>query len=663
MITSAEIQLIRNADPGAKLPGIDTPTGNLLPASSLTSYTQVANAPFYYVASENTVFVTQNNAVLSGINFGTASVNIDANNVTIKDCTLTGTTGYWGIYQPTNYSGATIENCTFQGSGAPTETNFWIMAQQNITIEDNSFLDSPTDAIDFQGGTVTGNYFSGAGFAPGAHADAISMAVSTCPTLISDNLIDGTYTADAPANANSDIRLSTAAGNISNVTISGNFLLGAGETVEVGTAGEGSFSNISITNNYLGFWKFGEFYGGSQNYATIADNTVIGYANPIYSTQALAAYVKAGVLPSNVIAATTAGQTLTSMASEPTTLLGNNLATWLVGSTTETNFVGGDRAVHLIGGAGANIFTFLSISDTMSGAMEYIADFDPAKDVIDLSRIDANLTTAGLQHFTFIGTAAFSGAGAQVRYELDPALDETLVEADLAGDVGTLNPDFEVVIQGLVPLTAANFALTPAKSATDLANGAALTETKVKTPAGAPAEYAYANVQGESYSSYESFLVGVNGFNLVGADDLNLSSTTDELCLYDPGLTVTRGGGTETLQVGTGAADPLKYNSTQKIEATVCGSENFVFGTGFGTETVYGFEASGTTPDTIQLSAASFSYLKAGMTQAQDLAAVLAKSTENATGLRIADSHGDVLTLAGLSSATIAADPGAIKFV
>jgi Peptidase M10 serralysin C terminal len=662
MITSAEIQLIRNADPGAKLPGIDTPTGNLLPASSLISYTQVANAPFYYVASENTVFVTQNGAVLSGINFGTASVNIDANNVTIKDCTFTGTTGYWGIYQTANYSGATIENCTFQGSGAPTEVNDWISSIQNITIEDNSFLTSPTDAIDFEGGTVTGNYFGSAGYMPGAHADAISMAVSTCPTIISDNFIDGTYTADAPANANSDIRLSDQFGNLSNVTVTGNFLLGAGETVEVGPDSDDTISNISITNNYLGFWKFNDFYGDSQDYATIADNTVVGYPNPIYSTQALAAYVKAG-LPSNTIAATTAGQTLTSMASEPTTLLGNNLAKVLVGSTNETNFVGGDSATHLLGGPGANIFTFLSISDAMSGGMEYIANFDPAKDVIDLSRIDANITTAGLQHFTFIGTAAFSGAGAQVRYQLDPALDETLVEADLAGDVGTLYPDFEVVIQGLVPLTAANFALTPAKSVTDLADGAALTETKVKTPAGAPAEYAYANVQGESYSSYESFLVSANGFTLVGADDLNLSSTTDELCLYAPGLTVTRGGGAETLQVGTGAADPLTYDPTQTIEATVCGSENFVFGTGFGKETIKGFEASGTTPDTIELSASSFSYLKAGMTQAQDLAAVLAKSTENATGLRIADSHGDILTLAGLSSATIAADPGAIKFV
>src|SRR5271155_1623724 len=252
MLTSAEIQLIRNADPGAKLPGIDTPTGNPLAASSLVSYTQVANAPFYYNATNNTVFVTQNGAVLSGINFGTASVNIDANNVTIKDCTFTGTTGYWAIDQTGSYSGATVENCTFQGSGSPTEINVWIDATQNITIEYNSFLLSPTDAIDFGGGTVTGNYFSGAGLAPGAHADAIQLLASSGPTIITDNLIDGTYDADAAANANSDIRLCTEEGNVSNVTVSGNFLLGAGYTVEAINGGDGSFSNISITNNYIG---------------------------------------------------------------------------------------------------------------------------------------------------------------------------------------------------------------------------------------------------------------------------------------------------------------------------------------------------------------------------------------------------------------------------
>jgi hypothetical protein len=190
-----------------------------------------------------------------------------------------------------------------------------------------------------------------------------------------------------------------------------------------------------------------------------------------------------------------------------------------------------------------------------------------------------------------------------------------------------------------------------------------LTETKVQTPAGAPTEWAYTSVIGKSYTSYESFDVVTGGFLLLGAEDLNLSSTKDELRLYDPGMTVTRGGGAEFLGVGTGPTDPLTYDPTQILDATSSGSENFVFSTGFGSETIRGFAASGTTPDTIQLSASSFSYLKPGITQAQELAAVLAKSTQNATGLRIGDSHGDSLTLAGLSAPTIAANPSVIKFV
>jgi hypothetical protein len=127
-------------------------------------------------------------------------------------------------------------------------------------------------------------------------------------------------------------------------------------------------------------------------------------------------------------------------------------------------------------------------------------------------------------------------------------------------------------------------------------------------------------------------------------------------------MTVTRGGGAETLKLGTSAADPLTYHATQIIDATTSGSENFLFSTGFGAETIQGFAASGTTPDTIQLATSSFSYLTAGMTQAQDLAAVLAKSTQSTAGLKIADSHGDSLTLTGMTAAIIAADPGAIKF-
>ena len=282
--------------------------------------------------------------------------------------------------------------------------------------------------------------------------------------------------------------------------------------------------------------------------------------------------------------------------------------------------------------------------------------FDPAKDVIDLSRMDANITEAGLQNFTFIGTAPFS-VGAQVRYQLNPTNDTTTVQAALAGDP---TADFTIQLVGLAPLTAANFALTAAQSSADLADGAALTYSKVQTAAGAPAEYAYSNVQGRAYTSYESFWG--SGYEDLAADDLNLSSTANDLVLYDPSLTVTRGGGSESLQVGTGS-DPLSYHPIETIDATTSGGEQFIFSAGFGNETINGFSASGATPDSIQLATSSFSYLTAGMTQAQDLTAVLASGAKNSSsGLTISDSHGDNLTVAGLTPAMVAANPAMFQF-
>ncbi len=133
----------------------------------------------------------------------------------------------------------------------------------------------------------------------------------------------------------------------------------------------------------------------------------------------------------------------------------------------ETNFVGGFGAQYLFGGQGANILTYLSIGD----GGDRIAAFDPAKDVIDLSRIDADITKAGVQNFTFIGSAAFSAKGAEVRYQLNPANNTTLVQADLVGDSSA---DFTITLQGQVPLTAANFALTASQSSADLADGSSV---------------------------------------------------------------------------------------------------------------------------------------------------------------------------------------------
>jgi hypothetical protein len=243
-----------------------------------------------------------------------------------------------------------------------------------------------------------------------------------------------------------------------------------------------------------------------------------------------------------------------------------------------------------------------------------------------------------------------------VRYQLDPTNNDTVVQATLAGDI---TADFTITLAGLTPLTAANFALTPSQSSAALANGAALSYTKLTTASGAPTEYAYSNVGGRAYTSYQSFYGP--GYENIEADDLNLSSNANELVLYDPGQTVTRGGGSESLQVGTGS-DPLTYHAVETIDATTSTGEQFVFSAGFGNETIKGLSGSGTTPDSIFLAKSAFSYLTPGMTQAEDLAAVMSQATRNASGLTISDPQGDSLTLAGVTPSMIAANPGMIAF-
>ncbi len=309
---------------------------------------------------------------------------------------------------------------------------------------------------------------------------------------------------------------------------------------------------------------------------------------------------------------------------------------------------------------GANIVTELSISDssTMTG-VDAIAGFDPAKDVIDLSRIDANIMQAGIQNFTFIGSNAFSGAGAQVRYYQDPANKVTWVQAKLAGDTSA---DMTIKLAGLLTLTPANFALTPAASAADAAAAAAMS-VKYST-SGTAREWSYSNVKGRTYSAYSSIWNGGSSYNggTAVVQDFGFSSTSNQLTLSGSNITISRESGTEIINAGTGRfAQTYHANETTQIEPGA-GAETFNLGLHFGAETISGFSASGSNADIVRLPVAAFSYLNKSMSQAQDLAAVLAHASSATSGITIRDSYGDALTLVGMTAHTLAAS-SSIRFV
>lgn len=103
---------------------------------------------------------------------------------------------------------------------------------------------------------------------------------------------------------------------------------------------------------------------------------------------------------------------------------------------------GGEGQDRLFGGAGADVFLFRSNSDSVLGTPDEIVEFTTDHgDKIDLSPIDANVTSVGDQAFSFIGSAGFSNAAGQLRYS----------GQFLEGDVdGNGNADFRIQLNAQV---------------------------------------------------------------------------------------------------------------------------------------------------------------------------------------------------------------------
>ncbi len=111
---------------------------------------------------------------------------------------------------------------------------------------------------------------------------------------------------------------------------------------------------------------------------------------------------------------------------------------------------GGPGRDRLTGGLSADFFNFGAAAEA---AGDWITDFSKADDFILLDAIDANLSIAGDQAFTWIGTAPFTAAG-QLRYFQQGG--NTIVQGNTAGN---LLPEFEIGVVGLVNFAPSDFVL------------------------------------------------------------------------------------------------------------------------------------------------------------------------------------------------------------
>lgn len=131
----------------------------------------------------------------------------------------------------------------------------------------------------------------------------------------------------------------------------------------------------------------------------------------------------------------------------------------LTGGSGNDWLCGGSGADTLTGGSGNDTFVFRSVSEIglSAGARDRIADFEPGRDRIDLSAIDANGAATG-HSFTPLGTKAFTGHAGELRWFTTTSDGKvaTIIEGDTNGD-GTA--DFRLTLDGKHTLTSGDFLL------------------------------------------------------------------------------------------------------------------------------------------------------------------------------------------------------------
>lgn len=137
---------------------------------------------------------------------------------------------------------------------------------------------------------------------------------------------------------------------------------------------------------------------------------------------------------------------------------GGTSADTINGGTGDDKIIGNTGADIISGGTGSDQFRYFMTSDSgLGAAADLITDYEIGVDQLNFSLFDTDPVLAGIQGFTFVGDAAFTGGGsAQIRYTTSGA--DLLVQADVNGD-GVA--DMEIILDGLGggALTAGDFIL------------------------------------------------------------------------------------------------------------------------------------------------------------------------------------------------------------
>jgi hypothetical protein len=196
-----------------------------------------------------TLHVTSDNAVIDALHIK-GNVIIDAKNVTLKNVELTSDTPWHAIYVKDGADGFTLMDSEIDGGGSTV----------NGVLGHGTFLRNDIHNVD-NGINVTGasliqdNYIHSLQGGPDAHYDGIENNGASNVQILHNTIINDHGQTSA-------VMLNNDFGDLADIKIDGNHLVGGGYTVYLDgrfAGGTVDDASISITNNEIGGGEWGDF--------------------------------------------------------------------------------------------------------------------------------------------------------------------------------------------------------------------------------------------------------------------------------------------------------------------------------------------------------------------------------------------------------------------
>ncbi|MGW4638065.1 DUF4082 domain-containing protein [Sphaerisporangium sp. NPDC004334] len=204
------------------------------------------------------ITVTKDGTVIDGMEVK-GEINVEADDVTIRNTRVAAAPGDWGIIQRSGHSGLTVEDTEVFGDGKQ-RTQFGILNQGGDLTVRRVDIHTISNGILTEQGLIEDSYIHDPKYYSGDHTDMI-MCTSGPPSgaklVIRGNTVVNTLEQTGAVALFQDF------GVVRNVTVEGNFLAGGGYTVYGGAGSKGTSSNIKVVGNVFSkdVWAKGGYNG------------------------------------------------------------------------------------------------------------------------------------------------------------------------------------------------------------------------------------------------------------------------------------------------------------------------------------------------------------------------------------------------------------------